>query len=73
MNPWICPRCDRVYAPFVFECKNCNDKLDIRDLTISEGVQEDRSKALVNELDECEAIQKKQNFLNLSKFIGDHT
>ena len=24
---WICPRCDRVMAPFVTECQHCNRKL----------------------------------------------
>lgn len=28
MNPWICPKCNRVYAPFICECKNCNDKIN---------------------------------------------
>jgi ribosomal protein L37AE/L43A len=27
MNPWICPKCNRVYAPFIWECKKCNDNL----------------------------------------------
>lgn len=24
INPWICPKCSRVWAPFIFECKPCN-------------------------------------------------
>ena len=22
---WVCPKCGRVYSPFVAECKYCND------------------------------------------------
>lgn len=25
---WICIRCDRVYAPFIFECNKCNKKIE---------------------------------------------
>lgn len=24
MNPWICPKCGRVWGPFVAECVPCN-------------------------------------------------
>lgn len=24
MDPWICPKCGRVYGPFVQECNPCN-------------------------------------------------
>lgn len=23
-EPWICPRCGRVYSPMLFECSACN-------------------------------------------------
>ena len=23
-NGWICPKCGRVYAPFIPECQHCN-------------------------------------------------
>lgn len=26
MNGWICPKCGRVYAPFVMACVECNEK-----------------------------------------------
>ena len=22
---WVCPKCERVYSEYVFECKHCND------------------------------------------------
>lgn len=25
MNPWICPKCDRVWGPLVMECVKCNN------------------------------------------------
>jgi uncharacterized OB-fold protein len=28
MNPWICPRCSRVYSGIVTECNACNAKID---------------------------------------------
>lgn len=24
---WICPKCERVYATYISECKHCNDKV----------------------------------------------
>lgn len=26
-NGWICPKCGRVYAPFIPECQHCNKAL----------------------------------------------
>lgn len=28
MTGWICPKCGRVYAPFILECAKCNDKVE---------------------------------------------
>lgn len=28
-NGWICPKCGRVYAPYVFECHYCNKEIKI--------------------------------------------
>lgn len=27
-NGWICPKCGRVYAPFIPECQYCNEKVE---------------------------------------------
>lgn len=32
-NGWICPKCGRVYAPFVYECAPCNNVLKIESNT----------------------------------------
>lgn len=26
MNPWVCPKCGRVWGPLVMECIPCNSK-----------------------------------------------
>ena len=26
-NGWICPKCGRVYAPFIPECQHCNEEV----------------------------------------------
>lgn len=26
-NGWICPKCGRVYAPFIPECQHCNKEV----------------------------------------------
>jgi len=48
MNPWICPKCNRVYAPFVWECKNCNQKLMKRQ---AQQAQQDQYYQIVEKLD----------------------
>lgn len=26
-NGWICPKCGRVYAPYIAECQHCNKEV----------------------------------------------
>lgn len=34
---WICPKCGRVYAPYVFECTHCNKEIKIVTHVINGG------------------------------------
>lgn len=37
-NGWICPKCGRVYAPFIPECQYCNKEVkSISVTTIGNG------------------------------------
>jgi predicted ATP-dependent serine protease len=29
-NGWICPKCGKVYAPWVSQCGYCNDKIVVQ-------------------------------------------
>ena len=52
MNPWICPKCNRVYAPFIAECKKCNDELNKNKI-----IPESKSYHVVENLDGGERIR----------------
>lgn len=29
-QPWVCPKCDRVWAPYISACQPCNSKVDAK-------------------------------------------
>lgn len=31
-NGWICPKCGRVYAPFIPECQHCNCNKEVKSM-----------------------------------------
>lgn len=36
-NGWICPKCGRVYAPYIPECQYCNKEIKIAAHVFNEG------------------------------------
>lgn len=29
-QPWVCPKCDRVWAPYISHCQPCNSQVEAR-------------------------------------------
>jgi hypothetical protein len=56
VNGWVCPKCNRVWAPFVEQCRGCNGMHTV----IADKVQEQKRKK--SELQEIEK-QVEQNGL----------
>lgn len=59
LTGWVCPKCGKVYSPFMPECSHCNGSMNVAPIEPPKKINIDNKEEMDKYLAECLGMSQK--------------